>query len=278
VNVLNVYSGFTEIHIKEDRDIELIYENCKDLNLNVNEYLLVIQNNMVVDRFRWDGSSLLSLADIKYKAMNIPKPLDDAQRCAYDLILNKDIPVVALTGKAGTGKTNTAVNVALALLDTYKYEKILLLRNPTYSGKELGHFPGDKGEKLFDGGWIGCFIDNLSSGYEGLISMINNGKIELEITSLIKGRDYKNMIIVVDEAQDLFMSDVKSIGTRIHDVGCKLIFCADTQQVANKSYTVDSGITHLVNTAKGQDWFGTIELQANGRGSIASWFGDSYID
>ena len=147
---LDIYKGFKEVDVTEE-ELAKIYENPEEnvYGLLINEYLIVKLNGDVKDKFRWDGSKLIRLKNYKWKNTEMPKPLDNIQSCAYDALLNSDIKVICLIGKSGTGKTKTALSVALELLKTKAtYEKIILIRHAEETGRSIGFLPGTKIEKM----------------------------------------------------------------------------------------------------------------------------------
>jgi PhoH-like ATPase len=217
----------------------------------------------------------IKVAKKKFKYTNIFPPLDDIQLCAYDALFCKDIKVVCLSGKAGCGKTKTALSIGIELLKSNEYEKILLLRNPITQGKEIGFFPGEKDSKMQN--FMGSFYDNLPGNKFEFEELLKKGNIEIDSTSMIKGRNYNNIFIICDEAQDLLPNEILTIGTRIVD-NSKLVFCSDLNQCASDKYFTNSGIQKLIEKARGQDWFAHIKLRTNGRGKIATWFGENYLN
>lgn len=277
----NIYTGIREINL-DDKEIAQVYENTT-INLEepllVNEYLIIKDlNDKVVDKFRWNGEKLIKIKYKNFKKTSILKPLDDIQLCAYDALFDSQVKVVVLTGKAGTGKTRTALSVGMELIKQDIFQKLLILRNPEYQGKDIGFFPGNKNEKMLDGGFLGSVIDNLDGNKFEFEELLRKEVIEADIVSTIKGRNYKGTYIIVDESQDLLPLSVLGVGSRINDESCKLILCGDYNQCAKEKYHNLSGIRQLIEKAKGQDWFVHVELVTNGRGNVASWFVDNYMD
>lgn len=272
---INNYKGFIDI-ILTDNELAKFYEtNVIDYNLYINQYILIRDiDNRVIDKRRFDGQELLKIKNIKFKNVDILKPLDDIQLLAYDALFNKDIKVVCLTGKSGTGKTKTALSVGLELLKQGLYDKVILIRHAEESGKSIGFLKGDKNSKMIDG-WAGCFYDNLEGTQYEFEDLINKDRIEIESVSLLKGRNFRRSFVIFDEAEDAFPEQIELVGTRIND-DCKLVFVSDYEQVSNQKYKTNSGILKLINKAKGKDWFVALELQTNGRGSVATFFGTEF--
>lgn len=253
-----------------------LYENSSInlYDLYVNEYLIVRLDGKVEDKLRWNGEKLVGLKKLKWKSTEILRPLDDVQMCAYDALLNNDINVVCLIGKSGTGKTKTAISVALELLKIGIYDKIILIRHAEETGRSIGFLPGTKVLKLLES-FAGCFYDNLNGQRYEFEELLRTEKIEVESLSLLKGRNFKNTIVIFDEAEDAFPEQIELVGTRVND-SCKLIFVGDYKQVSHSKYANNSGILKLIDKAKGKDWFACIELRANGRGKIAEFFATEF--
>jgi predicted ribonuclease YlaK len=266
----NFYKGYKEIDVSEN-EIAQIYENTDEnlYNLNTNEYLIVKLNGEVKDKLRWNGEKLVKLKHYKWKNSEVLKPLDDIQFCAYDALLNNDIKVVCLIGKSGTGKTKTALSVMLELLKSGIYDKIIFIRHAEETGKSIGYLPGSKLDKMES--FAGCLYDNLNGQKFEFEELIRTERIEVESVSLLKGRNFKNTLVIFDECEDAFPEHIELVGTRVND-SCKLVFVGDYNQVSNLKYTKNSGLLKLIDKAKGKDWFACIELKTNGRGRVAEFF------
>ena len=135
---------------------------------------------------------------------------------AMELLLNKDIPLVTLTGKAGTGKT--LLSLAAGLLQTEDerlYKKLLIARPIVPMGKDLGFLPGEKEEKLRP--WMQPIYDNLeylfNTKQSGDLDKIlaGLGSIQVEALTYIRGRSIPEQFIIIDEAQNLTKHEVKTI-------------------------------------------------------------------
>ncbi len=269
-----VYKGYKEI-VVTDIELAQIYEQpeINSYDLSINEYLIVKLGEKIEDKFRWNGEKLVKLKNLKWKNTEVLKPLDDIQFCAYDALLNNNLKIVCLIGKSGTGKTKTALSIALELIKLGSYEKIILVRHAEEMGKSIGFLPGSKFEKMLS--YAGCFYDNLNGQKDEFEDLIKDGRIEIESLSLLKGRNFKNAIIIFDECEDAFPEHIELVGTR----GCdssKTIFVGDYRQVSNSKYASNSGILKLINKAKGKDWFACVELKQNGRGVVAEFFATEF--
>ncbi len=165
--------------------------------------------------------------------------------------------------------------MGLELLKQEKYKKIILVRHAEESGKGIGYLKGSKDEKMEK--WMGCVSDNLPGEKYEFEQLLDEGKIEMESLSLIKGRNYKNCYVIFEEAEDAFPEHVELAGSRIND-DSKIIFVGDYNQTSQQKYRNNSGILKLIDKAKGKEWFTSIELRTNGRGVIANFFATEFKD
>lgn len=205
-----------------------------------------------------------------------PKNLE--QLAALDLLLDEEVHIVTLAGKAGTGKTLLALAAALELLfQGRNYQKILVSRPIFPMGRDMGFLPGDVEEKLAP--WMQPIRDNLeylasaqasagpkSRGHEGLME---KGLIELEPLTYIRGRSISNRIMIVDEAQNLTPHELKTIVTRVGE-GTKLILTGDPYQVDNPYLDPNSnGLSYLIERFQDHALAGHVTLISGVRSPLA---------
>lgn len=202
------------------------------------------------------------------------------QMMALDLLMDDDVPIVTLSGKAGTGKTLLALAVALQkTLDDQKYRKILVGRPVVPMGKDIGYLPGDKDEKLRP--WMQPIYDNLEFLFdckdENRIDKILEGyedTIQVEALTYIRGRSIPNQFIIIDEAQNLSRHEVKTIATRLGE-GSKLILVGDPYQIDSPYLDIYSnGLTHFTETMKEQKEMGHITFTKGERSGISQLCAD----
>jgi phosphate starvation-inducible PhoH-like protein len=148
-----------------------------------------------------------------------------------DTLINaiKQKSIVVTIGCAGTGKTYCSAGTAAQLFLKGKHNKIVLTRANVPTGKSLGHFPGDIKEKMTP--WLMPMLEVLRKalGQNKYEYMLNKGQIEIQPIETIRGRSYENSIVLVDEAQNLSMDELKAISTRIGE-NTKLVLMGDPAQ------------------------------------------------
>ena len=205
--------------------------------------------------------------------------INPEQLLALNLLLNPDIPLITITGKAGTGKTLLAVASALeqVLGEKATYEKILISRPVVPMGKDLGYLPGTMEEKLDP--WMQPIFDNLeflfSNGKkwraqrEDYKMLIEQGIVKVEALTYIRGRSIPNQIMIIDEAQNLTLHEVKTIITRAGK-NTKIIFTGDPEQIDNPYVdSVSNGLTQIIERLKDDPLTGHIHLEKGERSPLA---------
>ena len=189
--------------------------------------------------------------------------LNDEQKEAKAKILESTLTLLA--GKAGSGKTLLACQVALDGLFRRQYERIIITR-PTVSKEEIGFLPGDLREKMDP--WIQPIYQNMYTLYnkEKIEKLIEDGKIEIVPLAFMRGRTFLNSCIIVDEAQNVTHNQMEMISTRI-GLRSKMIICGDDHQVDLKSKR-DSGFRFLYKAARKVKNMCSITLLKNHRDPI----------
>lgn len=204
------------------------------------------------------------------------QPRNAEQSFAIEVLMDPEIKLVAITGKAGTGKTLLAL--AAALKQSENFEQILLARPIVALGnKELGFLPGDEKQKIAP--YMQPLFDNLSvikthipyGGAESrnIEEMQKSKKLEIEALAYIRGRSLSEMICIVDEAQNLTPHEIKTIITRAGE-GTKMIFTGDLQQIDSPYLDAQSnGLAYVIDKMTGQDLFAHVNLVKGERSRLS---------
>jgi PhoH-like ATPase len=204
------------------------------------------------------------------------EPRNAEQAFSFDALLRPEIQLVALTGKAGTGKTLLAL--AAALQQHKLYNQILLARPIVpLANRDMGFLPGDVKEKIEP--YMQPLFDNLSviknkfkpmsDEYMRIEDMVKNEKIVITPIAYIRGRSLSNVFFIIDEAQNLTPHEVKTIITRAGE-GTKMIFTGDIQQIDSPYLdTQSNGLSYLADKMKGQDLFAHVNLVKGERSYLA---------
>tara|TARA_R100001015_G_C4597486_1_gene152601 strand:+ start:140 stop:817 length:678 start_codon:yes stop_codon:yes gene_type:complete len=188
--------------------------------------------------------------------------LNEEQKKAKYEILQNTISVIL--GKAGSGKTLLACQIALQGVLEKTYKKIIITR-PTISKEDLGHLPGNMEEKMSP--WVAPIYGNMFQllRKERVEQMISRGQIEIVPVSYMRGRTFLDSAVIVDECQNLDNEQTLMILQRI-GINSRMMFCGDTDQVDLKK-NGDSGLGFL-KTIKNVNGLNTIELLSNHRHPI----------
>ena len=189
--------------------------------------------------------------------------LNEEQKLAKEVILTNTITLLA--GKAGSGKTLLACQVALDGLFRRHYEKIIITR-PTVSKEEIGFLPGDLHAKMDP--WVQPIYQNMYSlyGKEKVQPFIESGAIEIVPVSFMRGRTFVDSCVIVDEAQNVTNDQMEMIVTRV-GLRSKMIICGDDGQVDLKGKG-ESGFRFLYNQAFKIKKLSSITLYQNHRDPI----------
>ena len=196
--------------------------------------------------------------------------LNEEQKLAKEQILTNTISV--LRGKAGSGKSLLAANVALDLLFRREIEKVIITRPTVGAGPGIGYLPGDINEKLAP--FTAPVYENMYRLYkkEAIEKFVEKGQIEVLPIDFVRGRNFTDCLVVSDESQNLTDSQTELLLTRICH-GSKLIFCGDSAQIDLRDKK-DSGFDFMCRHLNDIPGFNMIILQTNHRHQIV----DSILD
>ena len=243
-------------------------------------------NHTLLARFQAGTAALHPLQRAAKVKLGRIQPRNREQTFALDLLLDPEVQLITLVGKAGTGKTLLALAAGLnQVADERIYDRLLVTRPVIPLGKDIGYLPGDLEEKM--GPWMQPIIDNLDfllgGGDEGhphqrggqrgprnsWSDLKGLGLLEVEAISYIRGRSIPRQYMVVDEAQNLTPHEVKTIVTRVGQ-GTKIVLTGDPYQIDNPYVDAESnGLTWLVERFKGQSLAGHVTLSRGERSELA---------
>jgi PhoH-like ATPase len=211
------------------------------------------------------------------------RPRNKEQAFALDALLDDDIKLVTLVGKAGTGKTLLAIAAGLRqATDEEQYQKLIVSRPIVPLGKDVGYLPGSLEEKLNP--WMRPIFDNVEylmgltkadkRAGRGADELIDMGLIEIEPLTYIRGRSLPDQYFIVDEAQNLTPHEVKTILTRVGE-NTKIILTGDPYQIDNPYVDSESnGLTYVVSRFRGQKLSATVTLFKGERSDLAELAAD----
>lgn len=203
-------------------------------------------------------------------------PRNAEQSFAVDALINPNIQLVSLTGKAGTGKTLLALASALSVRKLYRQ---IFVARPIVplSNKDIGFLPGDVESKLAP--YMQPLWDNLKviqdqfpetdKNHQLINSLVKESKLVIEPLSYIRGRSLQRIFFIVDEAQNLTPHEIKTIITRAGE-GSKIVFTGDIYQIDHPYLDGQSnGLSYLIDRFKGQRLYAHVNLEKGERSELA---------
>jgi PhoH-like ATPase len=283
VEIEELYAGFVEITVSAE-DVDGFYASGKlaaPRDLMPNEYVVIRDqgnaNHSALARVDATMENLVPIRRLRDGVWGI-RPRNKEQHFGLDLLLNDDVKLVTLVGKAGTGKTLLAIAAGLQqVVEERKYHKLLVSRPIFPLGRDVGFLPGDIEEKLNP--WMQPIYDNIEllmgqakqgerkdQNYHELIDL---GYIQVEPLTYIRGRSIPNQFMIVDEAQNLTPHEVKTIITRVGD-NTKIVLTGDPYQIDNPYVdSANNGLTTVVERFKMEKLAGHVTLFKGERSELA---------
>ena len=193
------------------------------------------------------------------------------QRVALDLLLDNEIGIVSMGGRAGTGKSALAICAGLeAVMERRLHKKIVIFR-PLYpvGGQELGYLPGSEGEKMSP--WAQAVFDTLGAlvSQPVIDEIVARGLIEVLPLTHIRGRSLHDSFVIVDEAQSLERGVLLTVLSRIGQ-GSRVVLTHDVAQRDNLRVGRHDGVVAVVESLKGHPLFAHVTLTRSERSQIAA--------
>ena len=280
-NSEGLYTGRAEILVDEQQidkfyNGEEIWIDSKEHKLYPNQFVMLISNSnekkTALARFLDYSRPLKKIISSNTKIWGL-SARNKEQQFALELLMDPAIPVVSLVGKAGSGKTLLALATALEqTFQTKQYKKIVVTKPVEPVGKDIGFLPGSMEEKMMP--WLAPIQDNLQflmgNDKATLEMYIDEGQIEVEAMTFIRGRSIANAFIVIDEVQNMTQHEIKTVLTRVGE-GTKIILTGDIEQIDNVYIdATNNGLSYVVERLKDESVTGHVTLLKGERSKVAT--------
>ena len=283
--------GANEINLVKDmdeylgyKDVTLSDEEMSDFYLHldrntfenvVNEYLIIRKSDEeIVDTLRWNGNEFKKVCSKTIKSIMFGdkiKPKDIYQACAIDSIFNNTM--TAISGKAGSGKSLISLVTIMNLIESGKYDRVVIMFNPTKArgASDMGYYSGDATEKAMQNS-IGSILTTKFGDRYAVDMLLQQDKIRLVSMADVRGMEVRdNEILYITEAQNTSIELLKLCLSRASSE-CKIIIEGDYNSQVD-SYLFDgtsNGMKRVIDVLKGEEEFGYIHLPNIWRSKIAA--------
>jgi len=195
------------------------------------------------------------------------------QLYALNALLDDNIPLVTITGIAGSGKTFITLMTAIADLNSKKFDRIVITRNIQPVGKDIGFLPGAMNDKMMP--WMSPIIDNFRQAFKDkdlsyFKMMREKGMIEIAPLSYMRGRTFNNTFLIMDEAQNASIHEIKTVITRIGE-GSKIVLLGDIDQIDTPYIdSLSNGLTIVSEKFKNEKVAAHVKLKKGERSYLSA--------
>jgi|10_taG_2_1085330.scaffolds.fasta_scaffold08303_2 PhoH-like ATPase len=281
INKNQMYSGVDSIELTHE-EIDKIHDKG---SISFYDDIEEIYPNQGIIGKSPEGSSVLAIAKNgqlkntrrEFQGMGGIVPKNKEQQFAVNMLMDTDISLVSISGIAGSGKTFLTLVCAMAQIMNGDYNRIIITRSIQPVGRDLGFLPGDLSEKMNP--WLAPITDNFKHAFKDkdqtyFDMLIQRGTIEVAPLSYIRGRTFNDAIVIVDEAQNATIHELKTIITRIGK-SSKVVLLGDTDQVDTPYIdSFSNGLTIVIEKMKSSSLTGHVTLSKGQRSDIASYAAD----
>lgn len=274
-----IYSGQTTLELYDD-EIDEFYSSKRlhiEENLNPNQFVVGVAKSShkksFIGIYKVDAAGNGYIHPLNLNCAGFI-PRSKEQNFAIQMLMDPTIPLVSISGLAGSGKTFLTLAAAMQGFAEKKYKRIIITRSIEPVGKEIGFLPGDLEDKMSP--WLAPILDNFRQVYKDLSyfdTMRRKGDIEVAPLAFIRGRTFSDAFIIVDEAQNTTIHELKTIITRT-GANSKIVLLGDIDQIDTPyidSYS--NGLTVAVEKLKSSPLTAHITLEKGERSELATLAG-----
>jgi PhoH-like ATPase len=274
----NLFSGHTTIdtldsvinNLYNDKSVKIDSSSSFE-SVNQNECVVLKSHNKSSLAIKKNDHMNLLLSSQELAKKCGIEPKNKEQIFALNILLDDSISLTTLTGVPGSGKTYLALMVALKYIEKDMFKRIIFTRPIQTVGKDIGFLPGSLNEKMAP--WLAPIVDNFRNQFGDLTyfdMMIDKGAIDVAPLSYIRGRSFNDAIIIVDEAQNATVHELKTVITRTGK-NSKIILLGDIEQVdlpyVNK---YSNGLTIVIEKLKNELLTGHVNFTKGYRSELAN--------
>jgi len=280
------YKGYSDIEVDNASIVDNLYleKTTEDELENIfdalgrtpyeNEYLCIKHGKQSFLGIYSEGSifKILNDKELDEGLVGI-KSKNREQLFALNALNDDNIQLVTITGLAGSGKTFITLMSAISALNRKVYERIVITRNIQPVGKDIGFLPGDINDKMLP--WMSPIIDNFRHGFKDkdltyFNSMRSKGIIEIAPLSFMRGRTFSDTLLIMDEAQNASIHELKTVITRIGE-GSKIILLGDIDQIDTPYIdSLSNGLTIVAEKFKDQNIAAHVQLKKGERSILSA--------
>ena len=266
----DIYTGYVKLTGTSDE----INEQMQNIDFDMlypNQYIILSNNETGKDsELRFDGDKFVEL---KLPSSGYLKGKNSLQRCALDLMMNRDIDIVAVLGTYGSGKSYLTTQMALYhVMEKGHQSKVLGIREPTGEGAPVGYLKGTFEDKVRN--FFLPIEQQLKGGEFELEALRQRGVLDTNIPYYMKGTTYDNTIMLVDEAEDLSEAQIRLVGTRLGK-NSRIFLSGDYGQ-SLVDRTVNNPLVKVCNELRGNKLFGCIYLDEDVRSDASKVFAEIF--
>lgn len=269
----NMFSGVRTFETTKE-NIDEFYATkrlmSQDISLDLIENEFIIAKHGQSSMIGINRSGMIRPLELPDEAFPIEAKNKEQKFCLH-LLNDPSIELVTITGKAGTGKTFLTIVSAVEKLLKKEMKRIVVTRTMQPVGRDIGFLPGDINEKVEP--WMGSIKDNFRAAYGSLMyyeTMLQKGTIEITPISLIRGRTFSDTYIIVDEAQNSSIHELKTLITRVGE-NSKIVLLGDIDQIDTPYLDAkSSGLSIVIDKLKDLKETGHVHLEKGERSNLAT--------
>jgi len=282
------YKGYIDLHVDDTNIIDDLYESgstddeavigtlCETAGRRFyeNEFIC-LKNDQQSFLGRYSKGFIkkaMKMDDMDFGLVGV-RDRNREQLYALNLLYDDSIPLVSITGLAGTGKTYLTLMAAVAGVYSGKYQRIVITRNVQPVGRDIGYLPGDLNDKMLP--WLSPIMDNFRQGLKDkdltyFNAMRQKGVIEVAPLAFMRGRTFKDTFLIMDESQNSTIHELKTVITRVGE-NSKIVLLGDVDQIDTPYIdSLSNGLTIVGEKFKNESIAGHVQLKKGERSYLSS--------